>query len=557
MSGKPAIVRPFQSLVRHSLAAATLLYVLGGLVAMLWLSPKVPYADGWRLVGNLAAGSFPGNVLHADNGHREVLPNLVRLIELHALDANQWLQVGVGIALVLATFLLLLRAIDSTTAPEPQRKAAVCAIAMGLFWLGSQRTLAHGNETVHAYLITACLAAGLMLMQRGDARSMLAAIALGAIATFTFGSGIACFAAFAAVLWLQRGTLRAWLMLCAGSAFVALLYIAGNAGSDSLQFAPWIQLSLLLRWLSAPFAYAFWPAIDTDVASQVPTVLGPGVLLPIARAWESTFGPFETSTWPWLGIGLAGIALLAFLALRARRKTQVPAMAVTGLALSAFALAVGGVIAAARAHYFADLHPHQLLATRYVVWSSLFWVGLLLAAIGLSSKPLRMAVFTLAVAILLAPSQLWMAQLALRMRAVAEYGATMAANGVVDPGVPMGETVPGELAAAMPVLRREHASVYVWPEVERLGARLDATASRSLAASEWGIEAVTGSHAPAATSRVTFRAESDAERLLILDDRSVARGVARRDPQRSGSWIGWVSGPVAVEQLHAAELIVP
>jgi hypothetical protein len=539
-------------LLPRVLALLALLYVLAGLAAMLWLSPKVPYADGWRLLGNLASQPFPASLWHADNGHREVLPNLVRLIELRVFAANQWLQILAGAALALATFVMLLRAMRLATAEALQVRAAICCAAIALFWLGSQRTLAHGHDAVHAYLITLCLAAGLAIVQRGDTRSMLTTVLLGIVATFSFGTGIACFAAFATVLWLQRHGARAWLLLGAGGAFAAALYLPGNAGASQLQFAPVTQAALLLRWLAAPFAYVTWPAIDPDVAAQVPTALGPSVAVPVAQAWERAFGVFETATWPWLGIGLIGVVTFVALLLRIRRRERASGIAVVGMGLAAFALATGLAITAARTTYATQLHPDQLLATRYVVWSTLFWGGLLLTAVGLSTRPRRVSLAVAVVAIVLIPSQLWMAQLAMRMRAAAERGATMVASGVIDPSAALGETVPGELIVALPSIRREHAAVYRWPEVAHLQAQVGSAAER-IEATEWNITPVNDPSGTEA-ARITFRTETPARRLLIVDATGVARGVALRDRSHPGFWLGWVAGTASSEGWQAMRL---
>src|SRR5690606_16928677 len=91
--------------LRKFAGALTLLYLLIGVAAMWWLAPRVPYADGWRFLGHFLQAPFPHDILAPDNGHHEVLPNAVRVLELHAFAAGQWLQVVVGIALALATVL--------------------------------------------------------------------------------------------------------------------------------------------------------------------------------------------------------------------------------------------------------------------------------------------------------------------------------------------------------------------------------------------------------------------------------------------------------------------
>src|SRR5690606_18498476 len=93
--------------LRKFAGALTLFYLLIGVAAMWWLAPRVPYADGWRFLGHFLQAPFPQDILAPDNGHHEVLPNAVRVLELHAFAAGQWLQVAVGIALALATVLVL------------------------------------------------------------------------------------------------------------------------------------------------------------------------------------------------------------------------------------------------------------------------------------------------------------------------------------------------------------------------------------------------------------------------------------------------------------------
>src|SRR5690606_15651085 len=173
---------------------------------MWWLSPRVPYADAWRVPGHFRQASFPQDILAPDNGHHEVLPNAVRVLELHAFGAGQWLQVVIGITLALATVLVFALGIRGL-ADARAKAVALLAVVLGVFWLGNVRALAHGNESVHAYCVTLFLAIGLLALAkarsgRGGTVDAALAAACGLGAAFSFGSGIACFAAFAAVLLL-------------------------------------------------------------------------------------------------------------------------------------------------------------------------------------------------------------------------------------------------------------------------------------------------------------------------------------------------------------------
>ncbi|MFY9345772.1 MAG: hypothetical protein WAT39_24990, partial [Planctomycetota bacterium] len=180
-------------------------YVVAGIAAMLVLSPRVPYADPWRFLARYLSTPFPDNVLAEDNGHLELLPNLLRLAELEWFAANQWLQIGVGTTLALATWLLL--ASRFFAAAPARRAGAALVVAIGWFWLGNARKLAHGNESVSLFLVVGSVLAGLCALcgdQPLRRTNLLVAGACGLAATLSFGAGFAAFGAFVVALWLRR-----------------------------------------------------------------------------------------------------------------------------------------------------------------------------------------------------------------------------------------------------------------------------------------------------------------------------------------------------------------
>jgi hypothetical protein len=184
-----------------------------------------------------------------------------------------------------------------------------------------------------------------------------------------------------------------------------------------------------------------------------------------------------------------------------------------------------------------------LLAPRYVVWSSLFWAGLLLATAAQARRPARVLALAVLVAGALLPSQLWMAKLGGGMHAVAEQAGLAAAIGVVDPSLSLGETVPGELAAALPPARAARVAVFAWPETQWLGRRPPADALRMLAARDVEVAVIDNRIAPRARGRRVRFGLDDApgKRVLLLDGDGSVRGLAMRDRER-GRWIGWMQG---------------
>lgn len=522
--------------------ALVLVYLAAGLLAMWLLAPRVPYADGWRHLGRFLGHSFPRDILASDNGHHEVLPNIVRVLDLRLLDAGQGLQVVAGMLLVLATLLVYWHLVRDLVSART-RLAGLLAIVLGLFWLGNVRALGHGNESVHAYFVTLFLALGLhaLVRGRGVAGGAGAAALCGLAATFSFGSGIACYVGFAAVLWLQRGSRRQWAVLSAGLLVSLLLLHLGGGTGGGARVAPLEQLPMLLAWLAGPLLYAAWPLLDPDVAAQLPAAAARLPAQAIAEGYRSAFGPALAGPWPQALAGLLGLAWFARLAGHAWRTRSAATQA--GIGTACFALAVGAMIVLVRLDYL-EAHPGQLLAPRYVVWSSLFWTGLLLGTAGCARDGTRALAATVLVAALLLPSQAWMGLLGARARAVAEQSAMAAAVGVVGQDLVLGETVFDELVVALPVVREAGVAVFAWPEIRWLARPLPADAPR-LARPDAQEVAVVANRLGGHGRHVRLVMDAPCRRLLLVDDDGRVSGLALRQRAGSREWIGWMRGQVS------------
>jgi hypothetical protein len=535
----------FSGGLRACIAAAWVLsaaYLVAGL-AMLWLSPRVPYADAWRFLARFLRVPAWSGVFTPDNGHYELVPNLVRVLELRYFAASQSLQMAVSMALLLAICIVVWRVACGLA--SACRAGVVLVAALGLFWLGNVRALGHAHDALHVYCVVLALALGLRALigahPANEMRAALAAAICGYVAALSFGSGIAVFAGFAAVLAVRGSNLRGWLVLSAGLAASLLTLGLGGGSGAVIAFAPFAQAELLLRWLAGPLVLAGWPLFDPGLAAHIPSAAVRGPAEAIAQAYTGAFGPVMLARWPHLLVGATGVAWLGWESWRAYRGKQPPAM--FGVGMAWFSLAVGGLIAVVRYTYFKDF-PDQLLAPRYVVWSSLFWAGLGMAAVvhvkraGVALAPV------LIVAVLLVPSQVWMAKMGEGMRDIAEHTALGAAVGVLEAGLPLGESVPGELAAALPGLRRANAAVFAWPETRMLGKTMPLGTRYLTGAS--GMQVT-----PAANQlgdpgrRVSFvlgDGITPGARLPLVDADGVARGLAMRDPEEPARWIGWMSG---------------
>ena len=521
-----------------------------GLFAMAQ-APQVPYADAWRFLARFLSLPFPRSVLDSENGHLALLPHLVRLAELHLFSANQQMQTAVGMLLAASTLALALWRLHRQ-ALEPTRFWAMSLLlALGLFWLGNFRVLTHSSETVHAYAVTLCLFAGLALASHGGVRASVGAGLCALGASLCFGSGLAVFPALLLAMALRRARWTDYLpvvVLMLGTLALMLGLRAGGGGSAMQPLDVLGRSEALLRWLGGPALFASWPLWDPQIAAQVPSAHLRAVLETIAAAYEHQAGQVMVARWPHLAWGLLGALGFAGAILRSWRQAR--PSAVMGTALAAFALCVGGMIVLVRADYFA-MHPDQLLAPRYVAWSSLFWAGLGLVLLD-ALRPVRAAQLACAMFALSLPSQLWMYQLAGKQKQVAERAAVAAAVGVVEPALPLGETVPEELAQAVPLLQAAGAAMFAWPETRWLDRAPEPASLRTLMPSSLQVSAV-DNRLGGAGRRVEFQLEGvSAERLLLIDPDGIARGLAWREAD--GRWLGWMRGVLPNGQVRVAAL---
>lgn len=527
--------------VRHLRTALWVLaatYGTIGLVMMLVASPKVPYADSWRFLTHFLETPFPANVIGADNGHREVLPNAIRVAELHWLDANQWLQVLLGLYMAVLVTVGLLRA--TRTGDKDLQAASAATIAIGIFWLGNSRKIAHGSESIHLFMVLLCLVLGVRRLLTDDPNRTWHAGALGLLATVSFGSGAASFAAFFAVMWLRRDPWQQHLRVLAFAAVGALLMLLGTTASGSNEEPTFLtHVDHLLRWLGAPFAWVLSPALDPAHAQRLPLAPLRAVLEPVATLAQDSFGPARMHRWPGALFGGLAVLWLIKVTLRARLRRDSDAVRLFAIGLAWFGLAVGLLVVLARSSYFVT-KPDQIVAQRYLPWSMVMWCGLLLTFVHREAGATRHKLLAvLFVALAFAPSQIWTGRYAFRRQATAEQTAVAMAVGVLDTDYPMVENVPTELQRAAPLLAARKKTVWSWPEIGLLGQNVPDDA-RKIAAADLSITPITNLFAGIGCD-VHFRSSADATLLLLVDDRGTVRGVAMpdADPQR---WLGWVRG---------------
>jgi len=407
-------------------------YLLTTLCAIANFAWRQPMFDQWLQYKVLLTVPFPRNAFQLANGHRPVVPNLIRLAEIHWFDANQLLQIFLG-----TSFAFLTATITAVTVgrdrelPVLARAAGVLLAMLGVFWLSNARMLLHGNESLHAYLVTLMVVcAGLCTWQarhRNSLRWIGIACVACVVATFSFGPGIASFVAVIVLMLLLRTPAR-WLLMPAGVLVACLiLYVFVLPGDQGVRgmlgLNPLTSAKFAVQWLSSPWVNGWLGLADPPLQEWLP----PNVRLhapgPLLLASANGLTRATGVSWQSLSIvfGVAGViaclARIAALALRRTALSQIQALAVT---LCAFAMATAAVIGVGRLNYLL-INPGQVYADRYLLWPCIFWTGLALLLLVDAGRRKNFPViasgllFVLALPLLMLPTQ----------RAGAGWGATV------------------------------------------------------------------------------------------------------------------------------------
>jgi len=496
--------------------------VVSSLYALSVASWTVIARDQWRIYDHYLSNSFPGNVLAVQNGHRPVVPGLFFLADLHLLGASNYFLGVAGMSLAALVAGLWSRLAWRETAFDATTRALAAGIPwIAVFWLASERTLGHGSEAVQNF----CTLSGLLLGVRAIARARdsphrLAMAPLAAagclVATFSFGSGIVSWVVVVGVA-LGAGAPAGSLALLAGGFLVTTAIYVSAVWRPALRSYSGLGATLqdAAVWLGAPLYYALRPfrprGIDPDTGFGLSCGLLGG-----------------------LGLALAG----GLVARRLLRRQAGSELEVWSTALVAFVAGTAFSVAVGRAGLFKVL-PAERLAPRYVIWTCVFWAGLLVL-LGLEAarsrrrglaRAWRVAVVLLTLGILPAHSARNLEYAKYRL----EDAAIAVALGVQDAGLTERLAPPRNAPAVYSVaewLRRRATGIAAWPLLKRMGqpfegsprpARGDRAGPREPALSIVGAPEAPALH----FSGTLADAGGLSADLVVVDEENVVRGLGR------------------------------
>lgn len=354
--------------------------------------------DQFRSYTSTLGMPFPDNVMVLENGHRPIIPALLRVIEIHAFAANQYLQLSFGA--LCATLVACVVAATSWREPgfnAPVRAAGVLFAFAGIFWLGNARMLLHGNESISIYFVILCVLAGALMVRRsaadGRAGWMVGATMACVLATFCFAAGVTLFPTFAVLAWLLGARWRHISIILAVAALCAGLYLfvlSGDGGvRASLDFRPIDSVIVAARWLASPWITGWLGFAD-------PQTHGIVLSTPLGLAMKNSANFLQSLlhiSWSAGGaalIGMAGlIAVATSVIAKAFRRGPMTSTRTIAIALMMFAAATACLIGVGRLAYL-DKYPDQVFADRYLVWACLFWMGVGLMLLSLADSRRRL-----------------------------------------------------------------------------------------------------------------------------------------------------------------------
>jgi hypothetical protein len=343
---------------------------------------RVPFVDDWRVLDRYQSQPLAEYLFTAQNGHY-----LPVTLALFALD-HEWLGgrmhglVAAALACAALAAGLLHRALRRGGAlASPVARIAFGFALYALVWAAGSHDLLWGLNQGSLQAVALLLLA-LGALARADparlreSRELLAAAALAALgASLSQSVGVASWAALVAAAAVRRFPWRVVGGLAVAAAAVALFFAWSLpphpriSFADSLAFGrerPFALARLVLAFVGSAPAHA---AVSLGLGAPMPDA-------PSRDAWAAhTHDLFGFA----VGFGAGGLGLFAALAAwRWMRPLPRSVPDTLAIGLLAFGLAGACLVGFARAAIFG---PAAVVQTRFLTWSTLFWIGAVLALV--------------------------------------------------------------------------------------------------------------------------------------------------------------------------------
>ena len=413
-----------ERLLRWIVTLLALAFLGTGIAALCYGHATVTMFDMWNLYDVALRRPFWQAVALKYGSHSVLFPTLIWMADIKLFHANQQI-LFIGLIFMVASAAMLAAAVwQDRTIGTTSRLVAVLVIIVGNFSMGRAAITAIGAfNCICSLVVLGTLVAfhTLAMVCCSSGRywpKMILLTACALISSFSFGSGFAVWPTLLFLGWSARLSWRSLsFILVVGLMAVVLYALLPGPGAyiaPENAISPITALHRYCDLVGAPFLYAiiFWTshpvASEAKMASSIPVIFGA------------------------IGLASAVFSIGRRLILRDLGHSRLQWVA---LALTFFTLAAIGFIVAGRT---AEMHatPGQVLAPRYLFWSSLFWAGLALTAIQKAEtvRFLRWPVWVTlsALPILVLPQQYQGAIWSRTVQLLMESAATSLINGVCD-----------------------------------------------------------------------------------------------------------------------------
>lgn len=361
------------------------------------------HADQFNQYRTLLENEFLLGLALPANGHRHLISNIVRWLDIAVFRGDQTAGIVAGLLIWLAAwFILSLQVWRATVAQPLQSAAALLLTGLALAWMGSARVQLHGNEAPQVYFVVCCalLAMGCIAdRERATAGRWALAVTFGVLGMLAFGSGVAIFGGLLALAVVLRHPPLRVAAATAAAIGAVLVYSVLLPGGDSVRStvtlqplvvlgnaATWLGSAITTGWLVWGGEGSFGMPIEAFAAESSTAAW----LVASAGAVRGLAGGATTPQLAQLCGGAGMLLLTLFGAVAWWRPQRLAPLARVGLGIGLFTAALAVLVSMGRSEYFVAF-PDQLLADRYVMWTALFWLGLGLCLLGSFAARSRLA----------------------------------------------------------------------------------------------------------------------------------------------------------------------
>ncbi|MBA3962036.1 MAG: hypothetical protein H0X40_09055 [Chthoniobacterales bacterium] len=515
----------------YALLASALFLVTGILYLSFGFLPMIHH-DFWRSYDVLLNHSWWQAALLKFNGHSLFFPTLLWEAHLYLFHGSQAVLFFVGLALLLATCALLIVPIWRDAGWSLTAKlAATLVLIIGNFWMARAGMLESAPfSCAYSLTMASSLLAFLWLPEMsGSPHSRLAAFIVlggGFFATFSLGSGLLVWPTLLLLGWGFRLPYRFLTLVTLAMIGTAIIYAL-----------------LPPHYLDQPMIdpHAWFATGAAEEVGQFCRLLGAPVALALSAWREGMLESQAAQKYPFaLWGGVIGIAwaIAAVVPHLWRRDVAANRRAALGLALVTFDFLVFVMIVLSRNQRNHEV-PNEIIAPRYIFWSTLFWAGLFILGLDWGERHPRWRRLGLLVALTI-PILVWPehTQKGLqwrRARFSATAGEAMLITGVADPAKILFADQ-SQIDRVVPQLRAHRLDLFASGWQDYVGQPLprffhgqeDLTEYRA----EASVSRLLGSKDDRGPMRVNgaFSSKSVPSLMVIVDSRDTIAGIARSCP---------------------------